>query len=206
MFTVKSASAAGRGTDIVLGGSPKGLAQSILERRLLPLLTNGAAFRRCSRCLALLVGHPSRSFVNCHTRSLPSAVRQCTPEQRAMRFTMILGAAASVLLALKAAWRQKVYSKAQDSAEILSSECNQLAVRWSENPAGKDKGETQTVFPAFDSAERMERSLPPQLLRALQTAEGVTATRWALQPATHATQKCAAMQLKFRRGLSFTEK
>lgn len=36
--------AAGRGTDILLGGSPKGLALSVLEYAFLPPLTGGAAF------------------------------------------------------------------------------------------------------------------------------------------------------------------
>ncbi len=35
--------AAGRGTDILLGGSPKGLALSVLEYAFLPPLTGGAA-------------------------------------------------------------------------------------------------------------------------------------------------------------------
>ena len=52
-----------------------------------------------------------------------------------------------------------------------------------EHCAGKDKGQELTVFPAFDSAEQQERSLPVRLLRTLQAAEAVTATTWPLQPA-----------------------
>ena len=32
---------AGRGTDILLGGNPKGLVQQLLEHKLLPLLAHG---------------------------------------------------------------------------------------------------------------------------------------------------------------------
>ena len=32
---------AGRGTDILLGGNPKGLVQQLLENKLLPLLAHG---------------------------------------------------------------------------------------------------------------------------------------------------------------------
>lgn len=64
--------------------------------------------------------------------------------------------------------RPRIYIVSMAAAEVAEKQC--------ETPAGKDKGQ-ETVFPAFDSAERMERSLPPELLRALQTAEGVTATR-----------------------------
>jgi hypothetical protein len=71
---------AGRGTDIVLGGNPKGLAQSILERRLLPLLTSGASFCLGSRIQVLLVAIPLGVSMTDTSAPCPVAVLHCTPE------------------------------------------------------------------------------------------------------------------------------
>ena len=53
----------------MLGGNPKGLAQSILERRLLPLLTSGAASCIRSPCLSPLSSHSH----GVESRQLPQA-------------------------------------------------------------------------------------------------------------------------------------
>jgi hypothetical protein len=128
----------------------------------------------CGQLLLMLRCEHNRT-----TALLSSGALHCTQGQPATNFLLVpQGRLASGPVDLVDHASSRSVSGSQETLHwhcLLNA--TRVADERSGNRAGKDKGQTLTVFPAFDSAASMEHLLPPQLLRALQTAESITAGR-----------------------------